>query len=366
MNSIISQTMDKISAYLKANRKYSELNNELRNSATSFILLYAPDYPNIGDAAIAIAEKAFLKDYFKGCSVHEIPFKDLSVGRIELLPIARKLKRYPLLITGGGFLGTIWFDTAEKPIRRLLSVLERNIPLLILPQTMYYNNDETGRSELKNASKLYRKHPNVVICMREKFSFSLAKKCFKKVYLFPDMVLYLNVHWKYNKQIIRSGAALCLRDDIESTMNSKERIYIDSIIRSHFADNVRALDMLNKTDVQHKMRDQIVENQMNKFREAEIVITDRLHGMLFAAVTETPCVVIASKSYKVKGCYEWIKHLEYIKLIDRVSEFENACEKVLHVQNRKYDMSPYLTFYDDLAGLISTTFEIDVREKKLT
>lgn len=359
MRNRISTIINKMNAYQSADNKYAQLETKLYQREIVFILLYAPDYPNIGDAAIAMAEHDFLNDYFNGCFVQEIPFKELSVGRLELIPIARRLKKYPLLITGGGFLGTIWLDAAERPIRRLLSVLDRKTPILFFPQTMFYENDAVGNNELKKASKLYRKHTRIALCMREEVSFSLASENFKSVYMFPDMVLYPNAKWNYTKEIYRYGAAVCLRDDIEKTMGKKDRKYIDSMIVSRFEGNVRNIDMLYQSDVHIEERKKIVENQMNLFRGSEIAITDRLHGMLFAAITETPCVVISSKSYKIKGCFEWIKHLGYIKLIENVSEFANACEEVLSVENRKYDMSLYQKYFDDLASLISRMFMIN-------
>ena len=60
----------------------------------------------------------------------------------------------------------------------------------------------------------------------------------------------------------------------------------------------------------------------NKFRNSKLVITDRLHGMVFSAITKTPCIVTKSLDHKVIGTYEWIKNLNYIKLVEDLS-FEN-------------------------------------------
>lgn len=42
-------------------------------------------------------------------------------------------------------------------------------------------------------------------------------------------------------------------------------------------------------------------NKYIKFRECELVITDRIHGMIFAAITGTPCIALSN--YKIKGTY---------------------------------------------------------------
>ena len=57
---------------------------------------------------------------------------------------------------------------------------------------------------------------------------------------------------------------------------------------------------------------------LNEFLRCKVVITDRLHGMLFAAITKTPCIVTKSLDYKITGTYEWIKDLNYIKFVEQL------------------------------------------------
>ena len=57
-------------------------------------------------------------------------------------------------------------------------------------------------------------------------------------------------------------------------------------------------------------RNDELDDKFDEFRHAKQVITDRFHGMIFAAITESPRIVINSTSPKIKGCYEWIKYLE--------------------------------------------------------
>jgi pyruvyl transferase EpsI len=94
---------------------------------------------------------------------------------------------------------------------------------------------------------------------------------------------------------------------------------------------------------------------MEHFRTAQLVVTDRLHGMIFAAVAETPCVVIKSKSYKIEGCYEWLRHLKYIKCIDNVVDLEQACEEVLQVENVRYDNERLMPYFTELIDLMKKT-----------
>ena len=61
------------------------------------------------------------------------------------------------------------------------------------------------------------------------------------------------------------------------------------------------------------------------------MITDRLHGMIFAAITQTPCIVLDSLSHKLRGCYEWLKDLDYILFADSVDEIPAMMEKLMSV-----------------------------------
>ena len=54
------------------------------------------------------------------------------------------------------------------------------------------------------------------------------------------------------------------------------------------------------------------KEELNKlltlFKTSKIVITDRLHGMILSAITNTPCIAINNSNGKVAGVYEkWLK-----------------------------------------------------------
>lgn len=64
---------------------------------------------------------------------------------------------------------------------------------------------------------------------------------------------------------------------------------------------------------------------MDKLEErasSKLLITDRLQGMVFAAITGTPCIVLNNNHYKVKGTYEWISTLDYIEYVADIAKVE--------------------------------------------
>ncbi|MDK8210749.1 polysaccharide pyruvyl transferase family protein, partial [Bacillus subtilis] len=65
----------------------------------------------------------------------------------------------------------------------------------------------------------------------------------------------------------------------------------------------------------------------SKFKAAEVVLTDRLHGMIFCAITRTPCIVFNNYNHKIESSYnDWLKDLKYIKFINtsEMTSFEEV------------------------------------------
>lgn len=69
--------------------------------------------------------------------------------------------------------------------------------------------------------------------------------------------------------------------------------------------------------------------------------------MIFAAITGTPCIVVDSKSPKVRGCYEWIRHLDYIRFADHAEQIEALYADMPKGKNR-YDNETLRPYWDVL------------------
>ena len=75
----------------------------------------------------------------------------------------------------------------------------------------------------------------------------------------------------------------------------------------------------------------------DKFLKAKVVITDRLHGMIFAAITSTPCIALGNYNHKIKSCSETLEHLGYIKYVDNVEDIEENIKYLMSNKFEKYD-----------------------------
>ena len=70
------------------------------------------------------------------------------------------------------------------------------------------------------------------------------------------------------------------------------------------------------------MSELYVYNKLTEFASASLVITDRLHGLIFSAITNTPCIAFDNLSGKVHGIYHWIEDIPTIRLINTFKEIK--------------------------------------------
>ena len=52
---------------------------------------------------------------------------------------------------------------------------------------------------------------------------------------------------------------------------------------------------------------------LERISKAKVMITDRLHGMIFSYITGTPCIVLPCSGPKIEYSYRFIKNCEYIR-----------------------------------------------------
>ncbi len=272
-----------------------------------FFVFGTPIHGNLGDHAIIYAIQKFLEENFKNYKVIEID-SFLVKWFINIFKIVIK-KDDLIFINGGGFMGSLW-PNEEEMVRIVISSFKDN-KVIVLPQTIYFSNDEIGRKALEDSKKCYNANKNLVVCCREKYSYNFMKKEFPSlnIMLVPDMVLYLNVN---DRKLERSNTLFCIRKDKEKVNYNFDKIKTYLIEKYKF--NIDYTDTVVENKIYSKQRENVLNNKLEEFSKYKIIVTDRLHGMVFAYLTHTPCLVFENKSYKVKGLYEWIKKVNYIYL----------------------------------------------------
>lgn len=301
-------------------------------------LVLTPQHSNLGDHAIAQAETTMMKRL-------NIDYIEVTGEKLFCLKECGWLKAMngrKIVINGGGNLGTLWFDV-EEIIRLIISENPKST-IVCMPSTIYYEKSEWGAKELSKSIDIYNKHPDLYLYAREQVSYMLMKKVYKNVKLMPDMVMSLNECKQVEN---RKGCLLCLRSDCEKTMTDQEQTIILEQVKKIFGNNFKYTDMCVGHSIPVHNRRTELDLKFDEFRNAQLVITDRLHGMIFCAITGTPCIVLNSKSPKVRGCYKWIEHLEYIRFMDDINNISSICQELLDKQY-DYDSDNLVEYFKEL------------------
>ncbi len=312
-----------------------------------------PVHTNVGDNAIAYAELLFLE----GCGIDKKHIKEITVEEYIQYEkqIAKKLRGRKQLICmhGGGNMGNQWLN--EELFRRnVMTQLDIN-PMIIFPQTFFYTDDEDGQRELTNSVPYYNGRRNLTITAREKLSYELMKKSYPdaNVILTPDIVLSMNPDVLHIEKNECKGVLLVMRNDGECVLTDEatdklKRVVTDKSLSCGVSDMITA----NRTWIDKSEREAVIKAKLSEFASAELVITDRLHGMVFAALCNKPCIVLRNNNHKITGTYEWIKELPFIKMADDISQVEQYLDELIRIKDCRYDYSAYSNEYVKLKDAV--------------
>ena len=299
--------------------------------------VFTPEHGNLGDHAIAKAIGEFLNEShvrFFECSYNFV-YDLFQFGRLGIF------NGRTIVMQGGGYLGTIWYG-AEELTRHLIENNPKS-RIFIMPNTIFYENNEWGQEELQKSIAIYNAHEHLTIYARENTSYQFMKPIYRNVKLVPDMVLRLNEM----RESTREGCALCMRGDIEKTISAENSRILDEWASRVFGKNVSHIDTVVDYSITRYQREEELSAFCEKYSRYALVITDRMHGMVFAAITGTPCIVVNSKSPKIRGCYEWLKDLDYIRYCEDLSEIDAAYESIPKGKH-SYSNEKWLPYYDEI------------------
>lgn len=301
-------------------------------------LIFTPQHANLGDHAIAYAEKNMLDNL-------QLPFFEITGEQLRILDYYKMLgilDNSLILINGGGNIGTLWPDI-EKMNRRIV-IKNPHAVIVILPNTMFYGGTDLEQKEFEISKKIYNSHSQLYFYARENISYVEMKKVFNNVKMIPDLVLSLDYS---NINSSRNGAIMCIRHDTEAILSREDIRRLDKTIKKMFNDEVLYSDTVLEHSVPVRNREDELNKKINEFCTAELVITDRLHGMIFCAITGTNCIVLNSKSPKLRGCYEWIKHLGYVRFVEDIDDIESEYNQ-MKLHENIYDNREIMSLIKEL------------------
>lgn len=333
-------------------KQLSKLCHQIRAAGKYGVLVFAtPTHTNLGDSAIVLAETEFLRRYITK------PYCLIEITSGEYLLHEKRIARciHPdslICWHGGGNMGDQWFG--EEKLRRESVVRFAGNPVVVFPQTVHYTDTETGRREEAASVSVYNGKENLVLVAREKESYAQMRRLYSEteVLLVPDIVLSATAEtFGVAFQQKRCGALLCMRNDAERAVSDGFVKQIETQL-GEYGLSYRYTDTHSSGWLSKETRMAAVRKKLEEFTGAKLVITDRLHGMVFAAITGTPCIAMGNYNHKVRGTYEWIKYLPYIRYVKTAAEAQLVLPELLALGNCRYDNGPLQPYFEELARVV--------------
>lgn len=210
-----------------------------------------------------------------------------------------------VLMQGGSNVNDLW-GSGTKLLKNIISSCK--LPIIVAPQTYYFIRTDFPEIFKGSTQKIY------LFC-REEESYSRLKKMplpgNVSIHVSDDTAFYMNKEdfssygQHYGKEKGKDYALLCFRGDHESTFRDVEGIGPKIIGR--FREIVRDHNMeIIERDLSMDIYSWISFDYFVRYISgAKIVITDRLHVGILAAILEKPTILFSGAYFKSKAVYEY-------------------------------------------------------------
>lgn len=292
---------------------------------SNYVLYDIPFYNNIGDLLIWEGELHFLK---------EIKYKNINSFSAFLFKQNQSLPpNILILLQGGGNFGDIW--RVHQEFRLKIIQEYPNNKIIIFPQTVYYQNNET----MLRDAKIMGQHKNLTICARDMVSYNLLKKYFSNnILLVPDMAfcippkqllsqishnqtsktLYLKRKDKEFKNVIKhdfENHSIDVYDWPCMTHNDLVQILFKAFLRFKFY-------KLSLWYAQYIYKRYLIKNSVKFVSQYKEIYTTRLHASILCTLLGKKHHLLDNSYGKNKNFYDtWLYDLEGV-------EFTESSQKV--------------------------------------
>lgn len=291
--------------------------NKVFHPSPKVLLLSCCEHTNLGDQAINVAEISFVS---RKTTMPLIALSDFGSKHLNVL---KELvgKDDIICMHGGGSMGTL-YETAEYDRLAIIKAFPRN-RIICFPQTVSFENTKHGKRFLRYLQSGYSSHNDLHIVARERMSFDRLKQYYPKtnVVLTPDIVLsHPAICYSADREDI---AILCMRSDKEKSL--PDGAYADLLSAAQEVYGVvRRTDTVAEEGAGRYLSPSEGEERfyrkVDELAAARLVITDRIHGMIFCALSGTPCIALDNSTGKVGEEYYWLKDLPYIYFANNINE----------------------------------------------
>jgi pyruvyl transferase EpsO len=357
--------------------KVQEVRNSLHTSLAEMgsfsqcVLLDYPSHLNIGDQLIGLGEIYYFNHILKTKIKYMADWQNFSS---EVM--ADKLTDdYPIVFHGGGNLGDLWPNHQRFRQSIIQSYPER--PIIILPQTIYFRNQEL----LEKSAKIFNSHTNLTLFVRDKYSYELGQKYFDncKIILSPDMAFQLVDSPRFDFEIKRKDSVLYFKRtdaELNKTINlelptdfqlvtedwvsfqkhwklgnprNKPKMQLIKLYREiiqrglltpqeflprrQWIENQIEINNLNYLPPQSldlvRLSLSLTYSGIRQLKSHRLVISTRLHGHILCLLLGIPNIFLSNSYYKNQGFYEaWTHDVPFSKFVQDVSEIPEAIESL--------------------------------------
>lgn len=312
----------------------------LKNTKKIFVLICA-DYANMGDIAVTFFQIKFLKNNFPEYKIVPQLISDIYKDMKRMKKIVNKDD--VITMTGGGNNGCLY--PGIEWCRMFVIQNFKDNPIVSFPQSIALSGGITGTRILRKMKNIYGSHDHLVLCARESSTYKIYNDVFRNNHalLIPDIVFYDTDNRGAVQQGKKDNILICRRNDTECKISNEFWSLVVDICKKYgtvtFQDTV-----LNKSYYDFVDQRKDLNDMINRYREAGMVVTDRLHGMIFSYITGTPCIVFPSATDKICRSYDWIKECNFIFLLEHedIDEFAGTLNRAGNIKKIKYaDLGGY-------------------------
>lgn len=271
-------------------------------------LMGTPIHGNVGDHAITMGEIAILESFYD--------IRDIKIIEgINNLIIGKRFisSKDMIFIQGGGNVGDLY--PSEMKYRTDIIKKFPNNKKIIFTASIYFKeqaNKELQLNELFNDN-------NITFLSRESKTYDMVNEYENvKNFLLPDVVNLL-----MQKQSTKNNNSVLLlkREDIEKVINTN--ILIDKI-----EENIGQRELIIDDTIKYAIFDLKegkieVEKILKKIKNSDLVITDRLHGMILSYISNTPVIVLPG-NIKIEESYNlWYSDAPKVHFLNDVDDLNS-------------------------------------------
>lgn len=290
----------------------------------NFILLDCPYHENIGDTLIWEGEIIFLKQVNSKCLFYSNLWTYVDIPlQVETI----------ICLHGGGNFGDLWNPPHE--FRKKIIESHPQNKVIIFPQTVWYENPEN----IQKDEIFFSQHTNVIMCARDKVSYSFMKEHFPKntILLVPDLAFFIDFE-KYGQIGSKTTGKILYAKRLDKelktdatpsfipanaeihdwpTFESKAAKYAfaDYIVGwLNFFANIKGIKPINKLiDFirYYFYRPQYLKDCINFINQYDTIYSTRLHIAIASAMMGKKVYLMDNSYGKNFGFYDtWLKDLD--------------------------------------------------------